>query len=77
MCYNFIQLPSTICSHCILYICNISLFSRFGFKKGICLLIAPVPVHSYSITFIDPMRQDVVINDVLYFVCTAVYIMSL
>ena len=26
--------------------------SRFGFKSGICLLIAPVPVHCFSITFI-------------------------
>ena len=25
--------------------------SRFGFKSGICLLIAPVPVHCFSITF--------------------------
>ena len=24
---------------------------RFGFKSGICLLIAPVPVHCFSITF--------------------------
>ena len=26
--------------------------SRFGFKSGICLLIASVPVHCFSITFI-------------------------
>ena len=26
--------------------------SRFGFKSGICLLIAPVPVHCFSITFV-------------------------
>ena len=26
--------------------------SRFGFKSGICLLTAPVPVHCFSITFI-------------------------
>ena len=25
--------------------------SRFGFKSGICFLIAPVPVHCFSITF--------------------------
>ena len=25
--------------------------SRFGFGGGICLLIAPVPVHCFSITF--------------------------
>ena len=25
--------------------------SRFGFKSGFCLLIAPVPVHCFSITF--------------------------
>ena len=27
--------------------------SRFGFKSGICLLIAPVPVHCFSITFLS------------------------
>ena len=27
--------------------------SRFGIKSGICLLIAPVPVHCFSITFKD------------------------
>ena len=26
--------------------------SRFGFKSGICLLIAPVPVHCFSITYV-------------------------
>ena len=25
--------------------------NSFGFKSGICLLIAPVPVHCFSITF--------------------------
>ena len=47
------QLPArlTICSHCILSICNIYLFPVFGFKSRICLLIAPVPVHCFSITF--------------------------
>ena len=30
----------------------IFIFSRFGFKSGICLLIAPVPVHCFSITFL-------------------------
>ena len=39
-------------SYCILSICNIYLFIySFGFKRGICLLIAPVPVHCFSITF--------------------------
>ena len=33
------------------YICNIYFISCFGFKSGICLLIAPVPVHRFSITF--------------------------
>ena len=28
-----------------------SFISRFGFKSGICLLIAPAPVHCFSITF--------------------------
>ena len=31
---------------CVLFI------SRFGFKSGICLLIAPVPVHCFSVAFI-------------------------
>ena len=35
------------CSHCVL-----SVVSRFGFKSGICLLIAPSPVHCFSITCI-------------------------
>ena len=26
---------------------------RFGFKRGILLLIVPVPVHCFSITFIN------------------------
>ena len=35
-----------------LYFVYLYLFiSRFGFKSGICLLIAPVPVHCFSITF--------------------------
>ena len=42
-----------ICSHCILSICIFFLFIyHFGFKSGIWLLIAPVPVHYFSITFI-------------------------
>ena len=30
----------------------IFIYFPFGFKSGICLLIAPVPVHCFSITFI-------------------------
>ena len=46
------QLPArlAICSHCIVYL-QYLFISRFGFKSGICLLIAPVPVHCFSITF--------------------------
>ena len=46
------QLPArfAIGSHCLLSICYIYLFSRFGFKSGNRLLIAPVPVHCFSIT---------------------------
>ena len=40
------------CSHCILSVCDVYLFPVFGFKNGICLLIAPVPVHCFSITFV-------------------------
>ena len=32
--------------------------SRFGFKSGICLLIAPVPVHCFSITFFNQINSD-------------------
>ena len=31
--------------------------SHFGFKSGICLLIAPVPVHCFSITFVITLTQ--------------------
>ena len=41
-----------ICSHCILSICiNFLFIFHFGFKSGIWLLTAPVPVHCISITF--------------------------
>ena len=33
--------------------------SRFGFKSGFCLLIAPVPVHCFSITFLDTQSSDI------------------
>ena len=42
-----------ICSHCILSVFNIYLFPVFVFKSGICLLIAPVPVHCFCITFVN------------------------
>ena len=29
----------------------IFIYFPFGFKSGICLLIAPLPVHCFSITF--------------------------
>ena len=47
------KLPAwlAICSHRLLSIC-ILFISHFGFKSGILLLIAPVPVHCFSISFI-------------------------
>ena len=34
------------------FVCLWCLFvSRFGFGSGICLLIAPVPVHCFSVAF--------------------------
>ena len=39
------------CSHCILSICNIYLFFRFGFKSGIGLLIASVPAYCFFYYF--------------------------
>ena len=46
------QLPArlAICSHCLLSICIFLFIAHFGFKTGIWLLIAPVPVHCFSIT---------------------------
>ena len=40
----------TICSHCILSICNIYLFPVLVLRAGFAVLIAPVPVHCFSIT---------------------------
>ena len=40
----------TVCSHCILSICNFS-YSPFGFDSGVWFLIAPVPVHCLLVTF--------------------------
>ena len=42
---------SAICYHCILSICNSYLFPAFGFKSWIWFLIAPAPVHYFSVTF--------------------------
>ena len=46
------ELPTllTICSLCILTICNFSYFP-FGFEDRICVLIAPVPGHCILFTF--------------------------
>ena len=32
--------------------------SRFGFESGICLLIAPVPVHCFSITLVLDQAEN-------------------
>ena len=45
-----------ICSHCILSICNIYFFPLW-FKSEICLLIAPVPVHCFSYTFMYKSKR--------------------
>ena len=36
--------------------------SCFGFKSGICLLIDPVPVHCFSITFLYNMIDYAKLN---------------
>ena len=39
--------------------------SRFGIKSGICLLVASVPVHCFSLTFIH--KENVLLkNNVNY-----------
>ena len=40
--------------------------SRFGFKSGICLLIAPVPVHCFSITLIALVIHSFAVNYVYH-----------
>ena len=49
-----------ICSHCLLYILFvIFIFSRFGFRSEIWLLIAPVPVYCCSITLITTYCRSI------------------
>ena len=43
--------------------------SRFGFKSGICLLIAPVPVHCFSITFCENSAPSVKHNYIRFVSC--------
>ena len=35
---------------------------RYGFKSRICLLIAPVPVHGFSITLMNNARSKSVLS---------------
>ena len=42
----------TICSLCILTLCNFS-YSRFGFEDGVRVLIVPVPGHCIFVTLTD------------------------
>ena len=41
-----------VCSRCILSICGVYLFPVLFFGGRICLLVFPVPVHCFSITFL-------------------------
>ena len=41
----------------VLIVFCLFVFSHFGFKSGICLLIAPVPVQCFSITFINVVHK--------------------
>ena len=47
--------------------------SRFGFKSGICFLIAPVPVHCFSITFIGIKIQHQYLC--LWSLCLLLYVL--
>ena len=38
------------CSLCVLSVCGVCLFPALGFGSGVCLLVAPVPVHCFSVT---------------------------
>ena len=38
----------------------IFIYFPFGFKSGIWLLIAPIPVHCFSISFTNPRRDKTV-----------------
>ena len=41
---------SNLFSLCFVYL-QYLIISCFGFKSGICILVAPVPVHCFSISF--------------------------
>ena len=47
------ELPTRLamCFHCILSILSIFSFSRFGFEGGVWILIGPVPVHCFLVTY--------------------------
>ena len=60
----------SVCNLFSLYFVYFVIFiiSRFGFKSGICLLIAPVPVHCFSITFNWQKFSGVFHSKVLFWV---------
>ena len=51
-------------SHCILSICNNYLFTVLVLRAGFRLLVAPVPVHCFSITSVScfGVRVSVMFN---------------
>ena len=51
------RLVSDLFSLYFIYLLYLSI-SRFDFKSGICLLIDPVPVHCFSITYIRPLGKN-------------------
>ena len=53
----FVSIVSNLFSLYFVYLLYLFI-SRFGFKSGICLLIAPVPVHFFSITIIQSVKPD-------------------
>ena len=54
------ELPTrlTLCSLCIVYICEIYIFiiSCFGADDRICVLISPAPYHCLFVAFLPPME---------------------
>ena len=52
---------SNLFSLCFVYLLYLFI-PRFGFKSGVCLLIAPVPVHCFSITFSQGQDMTLTFN---------------
>ena len=58
---KWLPAQSAICSYCLMSICDFYLFPILVLRAGFSLLIAPVPVHCFSITFCNALRHTVLL----------------